>query len=254
MLVLRSLLFNLLFYANLVGMMLVGLPTLLMERHAVYGLARYWRRSSLWLARVICGMKVEYRGEANIPAGALIIAPKHQSIWETFALVDHFDDFSFVLKRELIMIPFFGWYLKAAKQVAIDRSKGRSSLAQVSAAARRLMAENRQLFIFPEGTRRPVGAPPSYRFGVAQVYGKTGARCLPVALNSGLFWARRSFLRRPGTVVVEFLPVIEPGLDKQEFLKVLTERIETATERLVDEAIAKDPSLIVARLPRENTA
>lgn len=243
MLLLRSLLFNILFYANLIGLLLVGLPTLLMERHAVYGLARYWRRSSLWLARVICNMRVEYRGEANIPKGALIIAPKHQSIWETFALVDHFEDFSFVLKRELIMIPFFGWYLKAAKQVAIDRANGRSSLAQVSAAARRLMAEGRQLFIFPEGTRRPVGAPPSYRFGVAQVYAETGASCLPVALNSGLFWARRSFWRRPGTIVVEFLPLIGPGLNKQDFLRQLSDEIETATNRLVAEAVAKDPTL-----------
>lgn len=249
MLLLRSVLFNILFYANLIGLLLVGLPTLLMERHAVYALARYWRRSSLWLARVICDLKVEYRGEANIPKGALIIAPKHQSIWETFALVDHFDDFSFVLKRELVMIPFFGWYLKAAKQVAIDRANGRSSLAQVSAAAKSLMAEGRQLFIFPEGTRRPVGAPPSYRFGVAQVYAETGAFCLPVALNSGLFWARRSFLRRPGTIVVEFLPLIAPGLDKQTFLRRLSEEIETATNRLVAEAIKNDPSLAAAQQP-----
>lgn len=254
MLLLRSLVFNILFYANLILALLIGFPALFMHRQAVYGIARYWRRSSLWLARVICGMKVEYRGEANIPKGAVIIAPKHQSIWETFALVDHFEDFSFVLKRELTLIPFFGWYLKAAKQVAIDRKAGRSAMNQVVAAARTLMAEGRQLFIFPEGTRRPVGAPPLYRFGVAQVYEETGAPCLPVALNSGLFWARRSFLRRPGTIVVEFLPVIAPGLNKQDFLKVLSERIETATNRLVDEAVAKDPALEALRFPHEKTA
>lgn len=247
MLALRSLVFNVLFYVNLLGVMIIGLPVLFMGRHGVFAVARYWRRSSLWLASVICDMHVEYRGEQNIPKGAVIIAPKHQSIWETFALLGHVEDFSFVLKRELILIPFFGWYLKAAQQVAIDRSKGKSALAQVAAAARDLMRDGRQLFIFPEGTRRPVGAPPQYKYGVAQVYAETGAKCLPVALNSGLFWPRRSFLRWPGTIVVEFLPVIEPGLDKQEFLALLSERIETATDRLVADAVAKNPALAVAR-------
>lgn len=240
--ILRSLAFNLAFYLNLAGILVVGVPVYLMSRHQVFALAGYWSRSSLWLLRVICRTGVEFRGLDNIPKGALIIAPKHQSIWETFALLPYFDDFTFVLKRELTMIPFFGWYLWRAEQVAINRKQGSSSLSQVTRAAREIAARGRQIFIFPEGTRRPVGAPPQYKFGVAQVYGETGMACLPVALNSGLFWPRRSFLRRPGTVVVEFLPLIAPGLGKSEFLKVLAERIETATDALVAEAIARDPS------------
>lgn len=243
MLILRSLLFNILFYANLVVLVLTGAPRMLMDRQAVLNLARLWGRSSLWLARVVCGMRFEVRGLENIPPGALIVAAKHQSIWETFVLTLFLKDFSYVLKRELTWIPFFGWYLITGDQIAIDRSKGTSALNQVSAAANALLSEGRQLFIFPEGTRRPAGAPPAYKYGVAHVYATTHAPCLPVALNSGLFWARRSFRRRPGTVVMSFLPVIEPGLSPRDFLAELQRRIETETDRLNAEAVAKDPSL-----------
>lgn len=243
MVALRSLLFNSAFYVNLIGAMLIAMPTMLMGRKAVLGLAKYWGRSSLWLAKVICGLDVEYRGVSNIPRGAVLIAPKHQSIWETFALLQFFDDFSFVLKRELTWIPFFGWYLIAAEQIAINRSRGSTAMQQVIAAARQLFAAGRQIYIFPEGTRRPIGAPSAYKFGVAQVYAATGVRCLPVALNSGLFWPRRSFLRRPGTILVEFLPIIEPGLDARAFFNELAARLDAATQRLVAESLAKDPSL-----------
>ena len=105
------------------------------------------------------------------------------------------------------------------------------------------------MFIFPEGTRRPIGAPPQYKFGVAHIYRESGVPCVPVALNSGLFWPRRSLLLRPGTVVLEYLPPIEPGLEREEFFQTLQDRMETATEKLIDEAVARDPSLapIVAR-------
>lgn len=243
MLVLRSLLFNIVFYINLVVLVLTGVPRMFMGRQAVENLARLWGRTSLWWARVICGMRFEVRGLENIPEGAVIVAAKHQSIWETYALTLFVKDFSYVLKRELTWIPFFGWYLITGEQIAIDRSKGSSALSQVSTAASALLSEGRQLFIFPEGTRRPAGAPPAYKYGVAHVYATTGARCLPVALNSGLFWPRRSFLRRPGTIVMSFLPVIEPGLSPREFLAELSNRIETETNRLNAEAIARDPSL-----------
>ncbi|QLP96758.1 MAG: 1-acyl-sn-glycerol-3-phosphate acyltransferase [Rhodoblastus sp.] len=243
MLVLRSLLFNVVFYVNLVVLVFLGIPRMFMGRQSVENLARLWARTSLWWARVICDMRFEVRGLENIPDGAVIVAAKHQSVWETYVLTLFLKDFSYVLKRELTWIPLFGWYLIAGEQIAIDRSKGSSALSQVSAAATKLLAEGRQLFIFPEGTRRPAGAPPAYKYGVAHVYATTGARCLPVAVNSGLFWARRSFLRRPGTVVMSFLPVIEPGLTPRDFLAELSDRIETETNRLNAEAVARDPSL-----------
>lgn len=249
MLLLRSLLFHIAFYVNVFTLMLIWLPTLLARRHASLALGRAWGRTSLWLLDKIVGVKVEFRGLENIPKGAVIVACKHQSTWETFVLPIHFPDFSFILKHELIYIPFFGWYLLSAEQIAVDRAKGGKVLPQITRKVKALFAQGRQLFIFPEGTRRPIGAPPQYKFGVAHIYRESGVPCVPVALNSGLFWARRSLLLRPGTVVLEYLPPIEPGLDARTFYQTLQDRMETATERLIEEAVARDPSLapIVAR-------
>jgi 1-acyl-sn-glycerol-3-phosphate acyltransferase len=249
MLILRSALFNVLFYLLLVGLMLAGLPTLLLGRHAIFWLARLWSRTSLWLLDKICGLRAEFRGTANIPRGGCIVAPKHQSIWETFALLLYFPDFAFILKRELAFVPLFGWYLARAEQIAINRSEGRSALTQATESARALVREGRQVLIFPEGTRRPAGSPPVYKFGVAHLYGECGVPCLPVALNSGLFWPRRSFVRRPGTVLVEFLTPIPPGLGKEEFFAQLQSRLEAATESLIAESIERDPQLVQALQP-----
>src|SRR5471030_1156559 len=182
MLTLRSLVFNILFYINLIFLMIVGLPTLLAGRHGVFALARVWGVSSLWLLEKICGLKVEFRGLENIPQGGYIIASKHQSILETFALLKYAPDFAFVLKRQLIFVPLFGLYLLGAQQIDIDRSRGRNAMAQISKRAGEVLASGRQVFIFPEGTRRPPGAPPVYKHGVATLYSDIGATCLPVAL------------------------------------------------------------------------
>jgi 1-acyl-sn-glycerol-3-phosphate acyltransferase len=224
MLALRSLVFNLAFFLVTAILMIACLPTLFMGRHAVFWLARTWSTTILWLLRVICGMRVDFRGTERIPKGGLIIAPKHQSAWETFALLGHVSDFSYILKRELTWIPLFGWYLKAAEQIAIDRARGGAALAQATTRAREIVQGGRQVFIFPEGTRRPAGAPPKYKFGVAHIYAEAGVPCLPVALNSGLFWGRRTFIKRPGTVLVEFLEPIPPGLDKATFYQLLQNR------------------------------
>ena len=249
MLFIRSLVFNVLFYVNLIALMILGLPALLFGHKAVLSLARAWARSSNWLLRVICGLKAEYRGLENIPTGGYIIAPKHQSIWETFSLVPFAPDFSYILKRELTWIPVFGWYLIRGRQVAIDRSKGALAMAEVKRRSREALEEGRQIFIFPEGTRRPVGAQPIYKSGVGNIYVDCNAPVLPVAHNAGLFWPRRSFMRRPGTILVEFLEPIPPGLERGEFMRVLSERVEAATNRLVAESIARDASLadVVAR-------
>jgi len=250
LLLLRSLIFNFLFYLNLVALLVVGLPTLVMPRRAIFTLARIWAQTSLWLLKVICNTRVEFRGRENIPAAPFIVAAKHQSIWETFALTLLFNDFCYILKRELLYIPFFGWYLWKSGQVAIDRKSGSSALAQAAERMKRVFADKRVLFIFPEGTRRPAGAPPKYKFGVAILYDQSGAACLPVALNSGLFWARRSWLRRPGTIIIDILAPIAPGLDKDVFFELLQDRLETASEHLLDEAVLQSPPL--ARIIERN--
>jgi 1-acyl-sn-glycerol-3-phosphate acyltransferase len=243
MLLIRSLIFQVAFFVNLFFWMVLWLPALAMRRQATLELGRQWGRTSLWLLDKICGIKHEFRGRENVPPGPIILACKHQSTWETFVLPILFPDFSFILKRELIYIPFFGWYLLSAEQIGVDRSKGGKLLPQIIAKVKALFEQNRQLFIFPEGTRTAAGAPPNYKFGVAHIYRETGARVVPAALNSGLFWPRRALMLHPGTVVIEFLPPIEPGLKARDFFTRLQDHIETASDRLIADAVALDPSL-----------
>jgi 1-acyl-sn-glycerol-3-phosphate acyltransferase len=232
---LRSAVFNLLFYLNLIMLLLAAIPTWLMPRHGIIGMAKVWGRTSLWLVRVICGLRVEWRGLEKLPPGGYLVAAKHQSIWETFALVPRFADPAFIVKRELMRIPFFGWYLRVGEMIPIDRQKGGQTLPALVESSRVALAEGRQIVIFPEGTRRSPGAEPAYKFGIARLYAETGARCVPIALNSGLYWPRRKFLRFPGTVIVEVLDPIEPGLNAEEFFERLQGDIERATARLIAE-------------------
>ena len=243
MITIRSLIFNGLFYLVLVVLMIIGLPTMLFGRHGVFALARLWGAVSVWLLETICGLRLEYRGIENIPPGAVLIAAKHQSFLETFALLKYAPDFAIILKRQLTRVPLFGLYLIVSQQIAIDRARGRQALQQIAAAAKPVFAAGRQVFIYPEGTRRPPGAPPRYKQGVTALYAATGAACLPVAVNTGLFWRRHGFLRRPGVAVIEYLPVIAPGLDRAAFAERLESTIEAACARLNAEAVAKDPSL-----------
>ncbi len=249
MIFLRSFLYNVCFYVALVLTMLVLSPALLLGPDRVKGAARVWGRTSLWLLRVICDTRVEFRGTENIPQGRCIVASKHQSFWEVFALITVFPDFTYVFKRELAWIPIFGWYLARGNQISVDRSKGRVALSKIVRQARRIVEGGGQLFIFPEGTRTPPGAPPSYKFGVGFIYDDLKVPCVPVALNSGLFWPRRRFIRRPGTIVVDILPPIPPGMPASKFLALLENRIETASDGLLAEAVAKDPSLRAAIKP-----
>jgi 1-acyl-sn-glycerol-3-phosphate acyltransferase len=236
--VFRSLLFTGLFYANLTIHLIIALPSLLLPYPILRVFIRSYALSSLWLLRVICGTKVVWRGMENIPAGPCIVACKHQSAWDTFALYAVLKDPIYILKRELMWIPLFGWYMRKAGLIAIDRSAGMAALARMTARAQKALSGTRprQLVIFPEGTRRAPGAPPSYKPGIVHLYARTGVVCVPAALNSGLFWPRRSLRRLPGTIVVEFLDPISPGLDKKLFFDRLQGAIEDATARLVRES------------------
>jgi 1-acyl-sn-glycerol-3-phosphate acyltransferase len=234
-LLIRSLLFNALFYLNLFAHMIAALPTLVLPRSIQRVFIRSYSRSSLWLLRVICGTKVEWRGRAKIPPGACLVACKHQSLWETFALYAIFDDPAYILKRELMWIPLFGWHMWKAGLIPIDRGAGRAALLRMVERARKELERGRQVVIFPEGTRRPPGADPSYRPGVAYLYRRAGVACVPLALNSGLFWGRRSLVRRPGTVLVEALDPIPPGLEARAFLSRLQTALEDTSARLAVE-------------------
>jgi 1-acyl-sn-glycerol-3-phosphate acyltransferase len=234
--IVRSVIFNVLFYVALVVYLVAALPTLLLPPRYVLAVARAWARTNLWLLRVVCDIKADFRGLERIPRGGAIIASKHQSMWETFALLPYVDDPTFILKRELMWIPLFGWCLWKAEMIPVDRGARGPALAAMTERAKAEVRRGRQIIIFPEGTRRPPGAEPQYKFGVAHLYAETGVPCVPVALNSGLFWPRRSFRRFPGTIVVQVCEPIAPGLDKSVFIARLQEVIETASTKLLQEA------------------
>jgi 1-acyl-sn-glycerol-3-phosphate acyltransferase len=236
----RSAIFNVLFYVNLTLHMIAALPTLLLPRRILHVFVRSYALTSLWLLRVVCGTKVEWRGVEKIPQAACIIACKHQSAWETFSLYAAIDDPTYVLKRELMWLPLFGWYMWKEGLIPVDRSAGMAALARMTARARAALAAGRQIVIFPEGTRRLPGAEPTYKPGLAYLYGKAAVPCVPVALNSGLYWPRRSLLRLPGTIVVEVLDPIAPGMDKTTFSRHLEDAIEGASARLIQEASKRD--------------
>jgi 1-acyl-sn-glycerol-3-phosphate acyltransferase len=233
LILIRSVLFNILFYLNLLVYFIVAIPSFFLPYRVVVAFAKAWARTDLWLVRTVCGIEVEWIGLEKIPKGPLIVASKHQSLWETFGLLTLFRDPTFIVKRELMWIPFFGWYIWKARMIPVNRGARTRALADMTERARVELQRDRQLVIFPEGTRRAPGAKPAYKFGVAHLYAETGVPCLPVALNSGLLWGRRSFLRHPGIVRVEILDPIPPGLGPAEFFERLKKVIEEATARLI---------------------
>ena len=233
LILIRSILFNILFYLNLLIYLVAAIPTFFLPYRVLVAFAKSWGRMNLRLLRLVCDIDVEWIGLEKISPGPLIVAAKHQSTWETFALLTLFDSPTFIVKRELMWIPLFGWYIWKARMIPVDRGARTQALAAMTELARAELANNRQLVIFPEGTRRAPGAEPAYKFGVAHLYAESGAPCLPVALNSGLVWRRRAFLRHPGTVRVEILDPIPPGLGRTEFFDRLKRDTEVATARLV---------------------
>jgi len=239
MLLLRSLTFNVCFYLNTIILLLVYLPVLLLPRRTIWTAVRTWTTINHWLLQKICGIDFEIRGIDRIPSGPLLVASKHQSAWETFTLPTLFDDPTFILKRELMWLPIFGWYLAKSKMVPIRRGARKVALARMAECAKVEISANRQIIIFPEGTRRLPGAEPAYKYGVAHLYAELGVPCVPIALNSGLYWPRRTWRLWPGTIRVEILKPIPPGLDPQAFLARLQNEIETATARLLAEVRAE---------------
>ena len=239
MIILRSLVFNALFYVNTALWLIAALPTFFMPYRAIIEVAKAWGRFNRALTRTVAGIDYEIRGAEKIPRGPVIVAAKHQSAWETFALLSLFDNPTFIIKRELQWIPIFGWFTIKGRMVPVQRGAGSQALNNMIERARIELSRGRQLVIFPEGTRRAPGAEPRYKYGVAQLYAAEGVPCIPIALNSGLFWPRRSLRRNPGTVLVEVLDPILPGLDKDAFLERLKTEIETTTARLIAESQAK---------------
>lgn len=235
---LRSLVFNVLFYCWSMVFQTLCLPSIPLSRRAVTWVQRTWVRGTFALLAAICGLRYEVRGLERLPNEPCIIASKHQSAWDTMIFALLIRRPGHVFKRELFWVPVFGWYLLRAGGISIDRKGGASALKRMIGAARQTIAEGRHIVIFPEGTRVAVGARVPYHPGVAALYTQLKVPVVPVALNSGLFWGRRTFLKMPGRIVIEFLEPIPPGLRRREFLEILERRIEPASAELVAEGRA----------------
>ncbi len=231
---LRSLLFNCVFFVSGTLVLTLALPALAMPRKLTIRVGTAWFTFVLWAARAICGISHEVRGRENLPAEPCVVAAKHQSAWDTLAFHTVLDDASYVIKEELTRIPVYGWLLTKAAMVPVDRAAGAKALRTMVRTARARLAGGRSVVIFPEGTRTAPGERRRYQPGVAALYAQLAVPVVPVALNSGLFWPRRAFVKRPGHIVVEILPPIPPGLPRPDFMRRLEAAIEEASARLCE--------------------
>jgi 1-acyl-sn-glycerol-3-phosphate acyltransferase len=231
-----SLLFNIAFWLWTLAMLILAWPVLLMSRLAMVRHAERWERGIQWLLRNLVGLGYRIKGEEHRRARAAIYAVKHQSAWDTVTTHLLIDDPAIALKQELVRIPVFGRCLVHAGMIEIDRGHGTRALRSLIEGARTAIARGSPVVIFPEGTRVPPGEKGAYHPGVAALYKQLQLPVVPVALNSGLFWARRSFVKRPGTIEVSFLEPIPPGLERKAFMAELERRIETETDRLIANA------------------
>lgn len=230
--VLRSLVFNALFYVWTTLACFGLLWTLIVPRRLMVAAVCWYLHSVAWLERWLLGIDYRVLGREHLPAGPMIVAAKHQSAWETMKLNLLLDDPAIVLKHELMRIPIWGWYAAKAEMIPVDRGAGSRAVSGMLAAARRAAADGRPIVIFPQGTRTAPGTRRPYRIGVGALYQELGLPIVPMALNSGLYWPRRRFLKRPGTITVEFLEPIPPGLERAAAMAMLEERLEAASDRL----------------------
>jgi 1-acyl-sn-glycerol-3-phosphate acyltransferase len=230
---LRGVLFTAWMYGLLLVMGLIWLPALLMPKGVTLFGVRIWCRLVLGGLRLICGVRVEVRGLQHRPTGPALIGAKHQSMLDTIAPWRFLDEPCFVLKQELLKLPVYGWYARKSDMVAVDREAHAKALRQLVTDARAQLDQQRQLIIFPEGTRQDPGAPPDYKPGVAALYRDLGVPCVPMATNSGAHWPGHGLGFRPGVVVFEFLEPIPAGLKRAAFMQQLEQRIETASTALL---------------------
>lgn len=243
MIFLRSALYQILFIGWTLLSGIAFLPLLLLSRQRMQRAAKLWLDGALWLQAIILGLTFEIRGAENLPRGAGLIAAKHQSAWETMVFHRLVGDPAFILKQELLSLPLVGWYLRKSGQIAINRAAGAEALHKMVEGGRAAIAEGRTVVIFPEGHRQKPGQTGRYHGGVAKLYQALSIPVVPVALNSGLFWSRNAFLRRPGRIILQVLPAIESGMPREAFMLRLQNEIEQATRALEAEAAGGSTAL-----------
>lgn len=243
MLVLRSLIFNSVFFVYHTSLVLILTALLPFPRRLSQGVVRFWTEGVGLGLKMIIGLDVDFRGLDHLPEGPCIIVSKHQSAWDTFVFYLLVKDPNYILKKELTQIPLWGWCALKCGAISVDRSGGGAALKKVVRDTQDRIAKGRQVVIFPEGTRTVPGTRQEYFPGVASLYLHNEAPVIPVALNSGLFWGRRSFVKKPGVITLEILPPMPRGLKSREFMTELESRIETASDKLIAEAEGQIPGI-----------
>ncbi|MBI1174909.1 MAG: 1-acyl-sn-glycerol-3-phosphate acyltransferase [Sideroxydans sp.] len=233
MVFIRSLIFLLLQILITPLFTLVALLSFPLHPITRYRLISGWALTMLWLLRVVCGIRMDVRGAENIPGQPCILLCKHQSAWETIALQKVFPPQVWVLKRELLRLPFFGWGLAMTSPIAIDRSDGREAMKQLLKQGKQRLQAGFCVVIFPEGTRIPYGQRGKYKIGGAMLAASSGALAVPVAHNAGRLWGRHSFFKHPGTITMSIGAPIDPaGLKADEINRRAEDWIEAEVERL----------------------
>jgi 1-acyl-sn-glycerol-3-phosphate acyltransferase len=230
---LRSAVFVTVLYGLMPIMGILAVPLMVGPRSWTRGWFRLYLAMMFGTAKYVCGITYEVRGQEHLPKGGALVASKHHSMFETLAFWSILPDPAIILKQSLAYLPFFGWVAMKLGNIAIDRKGGAKALRKMLRDAAQKAKEGREVLIFPEGTRVAPGENPELKPGVVGLYNALNAPCVPVALNSGLVWPAHGFMRKPGKITVEFLPAIEPGLDKAEFLSELHTRINTASDALL---------------------
>ncbi len=235
----RSILFMIWLYGWIVILGLFWSPAFLLPRRfTVYGM-RSWAAVTRFGLRWICGVRTIVRGKENLPAGACLVASKHQSMYDVLMPFLFLKDPAYILKRELLFYPIFGWYAWKSAMIPINRGGYVKTLKTMLARAKHEADRGRQVVIFPEGTRRLPGAPPEYKSGVFAMYKELERPCVPVALITGNCWSRKGVDRHPGTTIFQILPPIEAGLPREEFMRKLQDAIEPAADDLLKEVGAE---------------
>jgi 1-acyl-sn-glycerol-3-phosphate acyltransferase len=235
----RSLLFFICFWIWSTIMNLIFIPFLMFDRIWIVRGQTIWTKGIMVLMKYVCGLKIEVRGKENLPDGQALLACKHQSAFETMAFHWLVEDPAVIMKKELLNIPVYGWYCQKTKMIAVDRKGHAAALRSMIAQAKQALLDQRQIIIFPEGTRTDVDEAREYQPGIAALYSKLDTPVVPIALNTGLFWPRKKFICRPGVITIEFLPPIEAGLKRADFMARLKQSIDENTAKLVQEGRQK---------------
>ncbi len=232
----KGVLYYIIFALNLFIFSIIFLPLFFLPRSIGLMVLRFWAKISQTILYYLCKVDFEIHGKEFIPKERVLIASKHQSTWETINFLHILDKPPvMILKKELLFIPFFGQYALKFGNIAINRKVGTSAIKDMLKKAKKTKDLGRSILIFPEGTRSAINSEPEYKRGVLALYKNLEIPCVPVALNSGLFWPKNKLKKKSGKILIEFLQPIQPGLSDNDFMMVLQTRIEDATKRLMEQ-------------------